>query len=123
MERRQHRIFKIHGNIWPWGKTYDLLFDKGNGIVQVCLTDGDNVVFINGISVIEKYRCHGLGTAMLRYVERLAKKEGRNLLQLYVDPEPEFKGNLNWYSKRGFYEAGNACEGHYIVMEKKLNKR
>ena len=123
MERRLHRIYKIHSNIWPWGRTYDLIFDKGNGIVEVQLVDGDDVVFIRGLSVIDKYRRQGLGTAMLKYIERLAKAEGRNILQAYVDPEAEFKSNLDWYKKQGFCEVENQFEEHYIVIEKNICTR
>ena len=117
-ERRQHRIYKIHRNEWPWGISYELIFDKGNGLASLSFENGCPGSFLSSLSVLEEKRRKGLGSYILRYCEKLSKTNGKVFVQAYVDPE--YPHNLEWYKKRGYKEINNPENNHYILIEKQI---
>ena len=118
MERRQHRIYKIHKEEKWWGDLYRLVFDKGNGLVTVRVEKHRKEVFFSDLSVIDMERNKGLGSSILKYVERLTKKEGYSLIQACV--EAERTDLLKWYEKRGFkvQEDADIDNDYYKLIEK-----
>lgn len=113
-DRRQHRIYKIHRNENFWGTCYHLIFDKGEGLMSVAL-EGDGQANISNLSVLPDSRNKGLGTFMLRYAEKLAKKCGMRCISAQVeDGRNEL---LKWYEDRG-YTIENLPIENYTSVEK-----
>jgi len=81
-----------------------LLWHEGKPIATVALlkeeNDGENVVFIEAVGVLNSYQRKGLGRNILRYAIRYAKEFGVKRVMLSVNAENEKAAEL--YFNEGF---------------------
>ena len=94
---------------------YLMLFNEDDCIGFLSLREQPNCLYLETLQLIQQYRGHEIGTALMRFVEDIAKKKAKNTIQLRV-----FKGNpaQSLYHRIGFKIVED--EGWCYFMEKVL---
>jgi GNAT superfamily N-acetyltransferase len=93
--------------------------------VYVADLDGEPVgtatldgAWVRSVFVNPSLHGHGIGTALMDHLEKLACERGLSTIDLYASPFA-----VKFYEKRGYrqvQEAYNEVAGHMVVMEKGL---
>lgn len=119
-ERRQCKEI-IHENLWWWGKSFTIIVEGGRGMVMLSIeNERTDAGAITSLQVLEEERQKGVGTQLMKRVERVAREQG--LEQIYLSAR---KGTflVPWYRKLGFEiydENPEGQQGFTVSMNKKL---
>jgi GNAT superfamily N-acetyltransferase len=118
----------------PKGELYLALDEKGRAIGGIVFFDAENtrgcpffnrpnVASIGPFAIMPEFQGHGLGGAMLSFVEDRAQESGAE--DVAVDIAPEATGQLQKFLQRGYRFAENTrwpgSEKRCVVLAKKLN--
>lgn len=94
---------------------YLMLFCESVCIGFLSLREQPHCLYLETLQLLQQYRRHGLGTALMTFVEELARRRAKDRIQLRV-----FKGNpvQSLYARLGFtvIEDQDWC----LLMEKVL---
>jgi N-acetylglutamate synthase-like GNAT family acetyltransferase len=82
----------------------DLVEDGGSVIALIEMIPKDSFLLVENVAVDEKQQGHGLGAALLRHAEDMARYSGLPEIRLYTNAA--FAGNLAFYERIGFSETG-----------------
>ncbi|MEL6441616.1 MAG: GNAT family N-acetyltransferase [Cyanobacteria bacterium J06621_8] len=63
---------------------YLMLFNKNNPIGFLSLREQPNCLYLETLQLIEAYRGCGLGTALIKFIEDIARKKAKNKIRLRV---------------------------------------
>ncbi|MFH1822022.1 MAG: GNAT family N-acetyltransferase [Methanobacteriota archaeon] len=84
------------------GEAY-LAEDDGNVVGTIFLKKDVRVLVIYFLAVAEKERMTGVGSSLVEFAEKIARRERRILR---VDVAKEFEKNVDFYAKLGFEKCG-----------------
>lgn len=80
--------------------------------------------FISGVSVKEGYRSQGLGTDLLKELERISRHNGRYIVELETEADDEYA--QKFYEKRGYVKVPELTYtsdyGTYFTFRKVMEK-
>ena len=94
---------------------YLMLFSGKDRIGFLSLREQPNCLYLETLQLIQKYRGYGIGTALMRFVEDIARRKAKAKIQLRV-----FKDNpaQSLYHRIGFKIVED--QGWCFLMEKDL---
>ena len=94
---------------------YLMLFTENTCIGFLSLRDQPNCLYLETLQLISQFRGHGIGVALMKFVEEMTRKRGKSRIQLRV-----FKDNpaQSLYHRIGFKVIED--QGWYLLMEKVL---
>lgn len=97
---------------------YLMLFNGNDCIGFLSLREQPNCLYLETLQLIQTYRGCGIGTALMRFVENIARKKAKNRIELRV-----FKDNRaqSLYHRIGFKIVED--QGWCFLMEKVLIDR
>lgn len=102
------------------GSTFCACYDDGELLACCVLTDqGEDVVRLRQMAVVEEKRRQGVGAKLLDFAESVAKNEGFGEVILHAQRVAE-----GFYAKCGYEAYGSEFEEAgilHIMMKKKLN--
>lgn len=78
----------------------ELLKQKGSAVTDIDQEALPGEMYIDTICTDQKFRGHGIGTALLQYAEKVAEKEGYDKLSLNVEVEKE--AAIRLYKRLGY---------------------
>jgi ribosomal protein S18 acetylase RimI-like enzyme len=94
---------------------YLMLFRESDCIGFLSLREQPNCLYLETLQLLQQYRRHGIGTAVMRIVEDIARRKAKDRIQLRV-----FKDNpvQSLYHRIGFKTIEE--QGWCMLMEKVL---
>ncbi len=117
-----------HINKYCWGIVLSVDFVGEDKVVaatgDVEFQKGRENSFISGISVKEGYRTQGLGTDLLKELERISRRNGRYIVELETEADDEYA--QKFYEKRGYVKVPELTYstdyGTYFTFRKVMEK-
>ncbi len=117
-----------HINKYCWGIVLSVYFVGEDKVVaatgDVEFQKGRENSFISGISVKEGYRTQGLGTDLLKELERISRRNGRYIVELETEADDEYA--QKFYEKRGYVKVPELTYstdyGTYFTFRKVMEK-
>ena len=98
----QSMEYVSHINDWHWGRSIEIVAEGCIGKVDMSFEkDNPGVCYLSGLSVLPKYRRHGVATELLSICERTCSQIGVFRIDLN-SVKTDFV--LEFYRKRGFVE-------------------
>lgn len=94
---------------------YRMLFSEGNCIGFFSLREQPQCLYLETLQLLQQYRGYGIGTGLMRFVEEVASRKAKDIIQLRV-----FKDNpvQSLYHRIGFKVIED--QGWCFLMQKVL---
>lgn len=116
----------VHDNKWVWGRTMEIIYGGGIGVVQLEFENDQPHAFLSGLCVLEPHRGKGIGRTLLQMAECIAVDNCRTAVELEV--EADARPLIEMYSRHGYKYAyeyvsdTGGCEHSYWGMRKELHR-
>jgi ribosomal protein S18 acetylase RimI-like enzyme len=94
---------------------YLMLFHESNRIGFLSLREQPNCLYLETLQLLQQYRRHGLGTAVMKIVEDIARRKAKDKIQLRV-----FKDNPAQFLYHRIEFKVIEDQGWCVLMEKVL---
>ena len=108
--------FIIHKSRWPSLTNWSLMTPDGSAHATLVKYHNNEVAIMYDLHVYPKFRKQGIGLALQKEREKIAKNAGATHVGLYVRSKETWK--VEWYKRRGFEITEEV--GNRFTMVKKL---